>query len=404
MANINFNKTYNSSPSSSKDKKYLSDAWGRSKQVFDNSILHGMFTYNVPVSKWRELHNGVEQSSFSAATSVDGMLRLTSTSTFNEKRSLLTFRNPRYQPNRGHLYSSSIFLPDKNLSGIRRFGYFTSESGAFFELTNTGLYAVTRSTVSGITTDNRVLVPSDDFDVEKGNVFDIQMQWRGVGNYTFYINLKPVYTFEYLGTLDNLSTYNPANPISFESINDGDEVLIYCGCVDVSSEGGDNMGGTYGSIGVPNSSGQVSITGENIPIIAIRSKLQVDGKINTRDTLALLASAYGDQRAMLRVWVTRDFSAINEEQQSWSDFGDGHLEYIVQDEPDVSTPMSFDTLKAQLVFTSRVNQDETYATSALFEGRTDVYLTPGDMFVFTMHRETGAGMNAGVTFEFSEEI
>ena len=66
--------------------------------------------------------------------------------------------------------------------------------------------------------------------------------------------------------------------------------------------------------------------------------------------------------------------------------------------------MTFDTTKANLTFGCRVNQDETYSTSALFEGRTDVWLTPGEMLVFTLHRETGQGMLGGVTFEFAEEI
>ena len=67
--------------------------------------------------------------------------------------------------------------------------------------------------------------------------------------------------------------------------------------------------------------------------------------------------------------------------------------------------MTFDTLKAQpAVFGARVGQDETYATSALFEGRTNVYITPGDMFVFTIHRENGGNAVVGATFEFAEEI
>jgi hypothetical protein len=66
--------------------------------------------------------------------------------------------------------------------------------------------------------------------------------------------------------------------------------------------------------------------------------------------------------------------------------------------------MDFDTTKATLMFSSRVGQDTTYSTSALFEGRTNIYMTPGSMFVFTLHRETGASMGGGVTFEFSEEI
>ena len=88
----------------------------------------------------------------------------------------------------------------------------------------------------------------------------------------------------------------------------------------------------------------------------------------------------------------------------WVDFGDGHLEYMQYDNPDVTTPMTFNTAKAGLVFGSRVDQDQTYSTSALFEGRTSIWLTPGDMFVFTLHKENQAVGQGGATFEFSEAI
>ena len=88
----------------------------------------------------------------------------------------------------------------------------------------------------------------------------------------------------------------------------------------------------------------------------------------------------------------------------WKSFGDGHLEYIVLDPAEI-TPMTFDSSKATpAVFGSRVGQDETYSTSAMFEGRTEIYQTPGDMFVFTVHRENGGAANVGVTYEFAEEI
>lgn len=385
--------------------EYMADSWGRSKSVIDTSVLHGMFTYNVPADKWRELHEGVEQPEFTYATSVNGKLNLSSTSTVGTSNGLSTFRSPRYQPNRGHIYSSSILLPNAEATGTRRFGIFNAEGGVFFELRDGTLYAVVRTTVDSVQTFDEYIIDTSNVDLSKGNVFDIQMQWRGVGNYTFYVNLLPVMVINYLGTLTELSISNPAKPIAFESIcTDGTDVSIQCGCVDVSSEGGDDSGGTYGAIGVDSLSGQVAITGYNVPIIAFRSKEAVNGMINTRDTLALLASAYGDQRAMLRVWVTRDSSAVTTNDQVWRDFGDGHAEYITYDIPNVATPMGLDTAKAKLVFTCRVNQDETYATSALFEGRADIYITPGDTMVFTMHRETGQSMNAGVTFEFSEDI
>jgi len=381
------------------------DAWGRQKTVQDFSLLHGVFTFNVPASIWKETFNGVEQLSTNA-TSDDGKLSLLSGATLNDITMLSTFRNPRYQANRGNLYSSSIFLPNDTELGNRRFGIFTDESGTFFSLESGTLYGVIRTTVGGITTDDKHLIDltGTGIDLNKGNVFDIQHQWRGVGDFKFFINLKEVLSVDYLGTLSELSMFNPSNPISFECENLGDEVEIQCGCVDFSTEGGIDEKGVYGSISVDNQAGKVAISGFNQPVIAVRSKLAVGGLINTRDTLSLLASAYGDQRCLLRVWVTRDFTAITENDQSWVDFGDGHLEYITYDVPDVITPMTFDTTKAVSVFGSRVDQDQTYSTSALFEGRTNIYLTPGDMFVFTMHRETGGTTNVGATFEFAEEI
>lgn len=388
----------------SSSQTYSQDAWGRNKVINDISILHGMFTYSVPASIWKEEINNVEQSSFVNATSINGMLNLTSSLVADEKILLRTFRNPRYQPNRGHLYSSSIILPNRNSLGIRRFGDFTSESGEFFELDNGILYGVVRTTIDGITSDDRRIIDTTGIDLESGNVFDIQKQWRGVGNYYFYINLKLVLSFGYLGTLDRLSSFDPALPISFECINKGNQVTINCGCVDVSSEGGQVGSTTYGSIGMTNVDGQVAIDGYNVPILVIRNKELFNGKINTRDVLSLLLTAYGDQRSFIRVWATRDISSITLNDQSWQDFADGHLEYLTYDQPDVITPMTFDTTKASNIFGSRVDQDTSYSTSALFEGRTEIYQTPGDIFIFTMHRETGATMNCGVTFEFGELI
>lgn len=383
------------------------DAWGRAKFIKDNSILHGMFTFNVPVSMWKETFNGSERT-ITNSTSVNGKLHHTSGAVLNDVSTLSTFRFPRYEPNRGGLYSSSIFLPNLDDVGVRRFGDFTNESGEFFELRTGGvLYAVVRTTIDSITSDDIKLIDTTGIDLSKGNIYDIQKQWRGAGGYKFFLNLQLVQTFDYLGTRTELTMFNPACSIAFECKNLGDNVVIECGCADISSEGGKDNGKVYGSISIDNESGQVAITGTgnwNVPIIAVRSKVTVNGLINTRDTLMLLATAYSDQRSMARVWATRDFTAITDNDQVWRDFGDGHLEYLTYKYPVIATPMSFDTAKAQLIFGSRVAQDVPYATSALFEGRTDIYLTPGDMFIFTQHRETGAACNVGETLEFAEAI
>jgi len=66
--------------------------------------------------------------------------------------------------------------------------------------------------------------------------------------------------------------------------------------------------------------------------------------------------------------------------------------------------MTFNTAKATLVFGSRVDMDVPFVSSAIFEEHAHIYQTPGDIFVFTMHRETGAAANVGVTYEFARSI
>ena len=391
------------------------DAWGRLKVANDFSLWHGVFTFDIPSGYWKEVINGVEQTSFTNATSVDGELDLKAGATLNDKTALQTFRHPRYQPNRGHLYSSSMFVDNPTANMVRDFGVFTEESGVFFRFKSDGIYAVKRTTISSVTTDDeRLIDPSvlpPGFDASKGNIYDIQMQWRGVGNFQFYIGNPDtgacylVYQFKNLGTLDNLSVFNPAMPIAFACENLGDNDSLRCGCVDLTAEGGRVEKGFYGSLGITTDSGQVAVSGFNVPVLAVRSVVtNGGGLINTRDIIALTAIAYGDQRCVMRIWATRDFTAITENDQSWLPFRDGNIEYIEYDNPNVATPMTFDTAKAELIFTARVDQDQSYDSTALFDSKTDIYQTPGDMFVFTMHRETGGAANVGFTYEFAEEV
>jgi hypothetical protein len=384
--------------------------WGVPKTSKDKSLLSGLFTFNVPKKIWKEEFNGIERV-ITNATSINGKLNLVAGATLNDKTVLRSFRNLRCQANRGHIYATAGFILNPTSLMSRDFGTFTEESGTFFRVKTDGIYGVVATTVNAVYIEDERLIYSTAQLATEGlvltgrNTYDIQFQWRGVGDYYFYINQKLVLTFDYLGDSNTeLSMFNPSNPIAFRSVNLGGNDAMQFGCVDVSSEGGTEPKGEYGSISMENESGQVSVTGFNQPVIAVRSKLTVNGQINTRDTLALLFSAYGDNKDLVRVWTSRDFTAIADGTQTWVDFGDGHLEYMIVD-PAAGTPMTFDTAKAfPAIFGGRVGQDSTYASSALFEGRTNVYQTPGDMFIFTMHRENAGGSLVGVTYEFAEEI
>jgi len=390
------------------------DAWGKQKVSQDYSLLHGMFTYDIPVALWKEEHNDIEEiGTFTDATSLNGKLNLTSTATPGEVRALRSFANPRYEPNRGHLYSVSAFLPDPTNDGIRDFGLFTKESGFFFRLKSDGLYACRRTTVDAVTTpvEEKITIPFD-IDFSKGNIYDIQFQWRGVGNVKFYVGDSStgtsvlVHTMSLLNTLTELSVFNPALPIAFQCENITEEVVLQAGCVDASSEGGKNYDGTYGSITMGTDNGSVAISGPgefNIAIIAVHSKNTLNGLINTRDILNLGVTAYSDQRSIVGVWITRDTTAVSLGTQSWTDYRDANIEFVQLD-PGAGTPMTLDTAKAEKQFSSRVDQDVPFPSDAVFNKAAALVLTPGDYLIFTMHRETGGSANVGVTYEFSEEV
>jgi hypothetical protein len=395
------------------------DAWGKRKTVTDKSLGHGMFTFNVPVDYWKESIDNIEQTIFTYATSVNGELNLTSSGVENQVVVLDTFRNFRYQPNRGYLYSVSMFLPNPSNAGQRDFGAFTEEAGIFYRLRGTGtswsLYAVSRTTIDGVTVDTETDITDDlpdDYNPEKGNIYDIQAQMRMVGNFNFYIGSTIVglpalvKKVKNLNIVNNITIFNPSMPISFSCINQGDDVLMRCGCVDLSSEGGIVDTGVYGSVSIDNLAGQVSITGYNVPIIVVknRSTVPVTGRRNTRDILRLVTTGYADNRCLLRIWSTRDETAITLNDQVFKPYGDGLIEYIEYNNPVVITPMTFDTTKAKLIFGIRVAQDQSQPVLSLFDGRADIFQTPGEILIFTMHRENGIGAVVGVTYEFAEEI
>ena len=132
--------------------------------------------------------------------------------------------------------------------------------------------------------------------------------------------------------------------------------------------------------------------------------------VNTRDTRILRFTGYADQRCVMRVWKTRDESATTLNDQVYSDYGDGHLQRVIYGlnadgtTTGITTPMTFDTTKAEIVYSTRVDQDQDSVASSLFEGATEPYQTPGDIFILTMHRETGGVTNVGGSYEFAETI
>ena len=364
------------------------DSWGRQKAVIDTSLFHGVFTYNVPSTMWVKYVDGVETPTSTDFSSEFGKLVITSGTTARYMRSR---RHPRYQPNRGHLYSSSMMLPNKVALGTRNFGIFNSENGVFFRLRNGILYAVVRTSLLTVVESEFVIPVPTDIDLEKGNVYDIQMQWRGVGDMFFYINQKLVLTLGLLGTLDELSISNPALPIAFECINGGNAVEMYCGCVDLTSEGGGKVTKQYRAV----TSGESTVGTGETPILLLGIPKTYDGSINTRDIVLQLLESYADQNAILRVYFTRDSTAFTT--SAMLPVHDGFQ--LVSINGQVT---SVDYSKFQKQHEKRVPVNANADIRNTNPEDTEFVVTSGDYILVTLQAKNNT--SGGVTLIYGEEV
>ena len=332
------------------------DAWGRNKVVADFSLFHGVFTHEVSQRMWLEVIDDVESTTMTTFTSENGMLKCVGID--GSEVRMQSKRHPRYQPNKGHLYSNSMMLPDNTNAVNQDFGIFTPESGIFFRANNGILYAVRATTYNDVYTEyaEAMTLPSG-IDLSKGNIFDIQMQWRGVGDIKFFVNQVLCHTMELLGTQDYITVSNPALPIGFR-VNG--IATMFCGCVDVTSEGGHQENRQYLSTSTSTDSGSIPVNLYNEPIIAIRVPDTFKGQINTRDFALTRITGYSDNKSILRVWGTRDATAITLSTDIWKG-----VKTEVQDDPldnlhkieNLSGNMSIDLAKMKLLHSIRIPND-----------------------------------------------
>lgn len=366
------------------------DAWGRNKVVNDYSQFHAMFTHTVDQTMFITYVNDVEVLGGSVlAESANGLAVVQSGA---NRVALKSRRNPRYQPNRGHLYSSSVILPSKDLLSERNFGLFTQENGAFFRLRSGVLYAVIRKTFDDlITLEEEEVIDTTGIDLEKGNIYDIQMQWRGVGDIKFFINLKEVLTKSYIGNTTTLSIPNPALAISFEAVNLGDACSLLCGCADVSSEGGTVETKQYRGL----TSGEIVLTVAQTPILLFHIPTTFNSKLNTRDCILHKVEAYSDVASLLRVYYTRDITAFTV--ATWVPSISGLQRYAIN-----GNVTAVDYAKMTKLHETRVPANGSAAISNPDVENTQFYLSSGDYVLVTMQAKNNTV--GGATLVYGEEV
>ena len=404
------------------------DAWGRQKTISDFSIMHGVFSNGIQLDKWKVQEDGTEildptdPANFTAtltnapARSENGMLKVESV-VAGSRFTFRSLRHPRYQPNRGHLFSDANLV----VGG-----------------TGGTLYAVTRTTVDDATNDIEIEIQGvEGIDFTKGNVTDIQMQWRGVGDFTYYINLESKYKTGLLGSRSDLSVSNPALPIMYEaykgtdattdpsyviwgvgteengvfykySYNSTVDAAIKVGCCDITSEGGDSEHLSYGSV----TSGTITTVSSSNEkqILAIRvpdnrSTYDSTGTaydtINTRDLILSSISTGQSDEHSIRVYTTRDASAIQLVGGTWARNWSDDVDFVT----DTGSGANFTWTKASFapIFETQVELDIPYTKTNPIGGRGDFYLTAGTIVVVTMQPTSNGSDTVSITAEFGSE-
>jgi hypothetical protein len=362
---------------------------------------------------WEESINGTRQLIPTNCTSYEGALKITQAS--GVLTELKSKAHPRYQPNRGHLYSTSIWLPTPGESGtVREWGLKSDECGIFFRLTDSGLYLVRRR----MSTDNETLLtlPSG-FDITKGHLYDIQYQWRGVGDYKVFLDQTLVYQTNYLGVLGEGQLPTVCNPSLAVHYSASGNCVLRSGCVDITSEGGGSNHMNYRSISTPINITAISAsTATNgVPILALSSPLTFYSKSNTRDAVITRVTAFCKDEAIVAVYLTRDatlFGNITTNANptlGWAPCGsDTPIKYMYGGDGSLLTTRfnsNFNTSKSRIVVSKRGEIDFPNIWEPAIHDREQCAFGfyPGDYLIVAVSPD-GVTRDTGACIEWNDDI
>lgn len=223
----------------------------------------------------------------------ESAIRLAVTGSNGSTSRLRTNAFYRYQAGKSMLLKTTVYHSDAGQADqTRRWGFFDESDGLFFELFETQLRIVRRTFTSGVAVDNAVAQSawSDDkldgfgtseitLDVTKGNIYEIQLQWLGVGIARFFINGILVHQMNHPNTLSAPYMRTAQLPFNWEVINTGASTgasMTYI-CASAIVEGGHPP--SYFAFGAYTNVDIATTTTER-PLLSIRPKLTYNAITN----------------------------------------------------------------------------------------------------------------------------
>lgn len=211
-------------------------------------------------------------------------LRLAVTATSADAARIRSNTFFRYQAGKQQVIKLSCYIPGGGKTNqVSRWGYFDNNNGLFFALSGSSFGIYRRNFAIGGTVTETFVSQSafniDKFDgtgitginlnLTKANLFEIRLQWLGVGNVEFFINNELVHRLDNPNTLAGPYIQTAVLPVAAEIINVGastaNEFNFICSAVE--SEGGQVPPkftfGTYNAT-------DVSVTTTERPLLLIR--------------------------------------------------------------------------------------------------------------------------------------
>jgi len=212
-------------------------------------------------------------------------IRLTVTGTSGSESNLRTNTFYRYQAGKGLRIKQTVYHADTGQTNqTRRWGFFDANDGLFWQLSGTSFGIVTRTSTSGSPVDTSTLASSFSvdplngtgpsgitLDLTKGNIFEINFQWLGVGTVNFYVNGYLVHQIFNANTLAAPYMKTAQLPLSFQVINTGASTTSSMTniCNSVIAEGGEYPP-EYSFCAF--NSAFISVTTTERPVLSIRPK------------------------------------------------------------------------------------------------------------------------------------
>lgn len=200
----------------------------------------------------------------------------------------------KYQSSYTQLINMSVINSDTGQANqVREWGYFDDGDGVFFRLSGTSFYIVERTSTSGSPVETTYLQSSWNVDpldgtgpsgvnlnLSKGNIFEIELQWFGVGTARYSINGILVHEVAHANTLNVPYLKTATLPVQLKVTNSGissaGSLRIICARVAAQGQIHDPFEWVYSVISP--SDKLVGLT--EIPILSIRPKSTYNSIVN----------------------------------------------------------------------------------------------------------------------------